>query len=70
MMIDLRTVTEESLLKEISSKIDTLLPVVRKYLIYKILKGIGKKLPDFCRSNWFLNTLMIIVLIGLIIILI
>ena len=36
MMIDLRTVTEESLLKEISSKIDTLLPVVRKYLIYKI----------------------------------
>ena len=40
------------------------------YLIYKILKGIGKKLPDFCRSNWFLNTLMIIVLIGLIIILI
>lgn len=40
------------------------------YLIYKILKSIGKKLPDFCRSNWFLNTLMIIVLIGLIIILI
>ena len=40
------------------------------YLIYKILKGIGKKLPDFCRSNWFLKTLMIIVLIGLIIILI
>ena len=40
------------------------------YLIYKILKGIGKKLPDFCRSNWFLNILMIIALIGLIIILI
>ncbi len=39
------------------------------YLIYKLLKGIGEKLPKFCRSNWFLNTLMIIALIGFIIVL-
>lgn len=33
------------------------------YVIYKILKGIGEKLPKFCHSEWFLNVLAIIILI-------
>ena len=39
------------------------------YLIYKLLKRIGEKLPKFCSSTWFLNALMIIALIGFIVVL-
>lgn len=39
------------------------------YLIYKLLKSIGEKLPKFCSSTWFLNALMIIALIGFIVVL-
>lgn len=37
MMFDLRNVSEESLLKDINIKVDELLHVVRKYLIYRIV---------------------------------
>jgi glycopeptide antibiotics resistance protein len=36
------------------------------YGIYFILRRIGEKLPSFVRSDWFLNTLAILVFIGLI----
>ena len=39
------------------------------YLIYKLLKRIGEKLPKFCSSTWFLNALMIVALIGFIVVL-
>ncbi len=39
------------------------------YLIYKVLKRMGERLPKFCSSNWFLNTLMIITLVGFVILL-
>lgn len=35
------------------------------YGIYFILKRIGEKLPNFVRKEWFLNTLSILILIGL-----
>ena len=34
------------------------------YFIYKLIRRIGEKLPKFCRKEWFLNILSIIVLIG------
>ncbi len=34
------------------------------YFIYKIIKRIGEKLPKFCRKEWFLNILSIMVFIG------
>ena len=33
------------------------------YVIYKLIKGIGAKLPKFCHSEWFFNVLAIITLI-------
>lgn len=35
------------------------------YGIYFILKRIGERLPNFVRKEWFLNTLSILILIGL-----
>jgi len=40
------------------------------YFIYKLLKAIGEKLPKFCHSEWFLNVISIIILIGIIIVII
>lgn len=40
------------------------------YFIYKLLKAIGEKLPKFCHSEWFLNVISIIILIGVIIVII
>lgn len=40
------------------------------YLIYKILKTIGEKLPKFCHSEWFLNVVSVAILIGIIIVII
>lgn len=40
------------------------------YLVYSILKTISEQLPKFCRKEWFLNILSILLLIGLIIIII
>lgn len=40
------------------------------YLVYRISIRISEKLPKFCRSDWFLNILSILILIGLIIIII
>ena len=36
------------------------------YGLYTIIRRIGEKLPSFTRREWFLNTLSIIILIGLI----
>ena len=36
------------------------------YAIYYILRRIGERLPNFVRKEWFLNTLSIIIFIGLI----
>ena len=36
------------------------------YGIYAILKRIGERLPNFVRKDWFLNTLSVVILIGLI----
>ncbi len=47
-----------------------LLGGIAGYLIYRLLKGIGSKLPKFCRKEWFLNVLSILVLITLIAILV
>lgn len=35
------------------------------YFIYFILKRIGERLPSFVRKEWFLNTLSVLILIGL-----
>ena len=35
------------------------------YGIYFILRRIGERLPNFVRKEWFLNTLSILILIGL-----
>ena len=40
------------------------------YLCYKTLKKAGDILPKFCQSEWFLNILSIIILIGLIIVIV
>lgn len=40
------------------------------YLVYRISIRISEKLPKFCHSDWFLNILSILILIGLIIIII
>lgn len=40
------------------------------YLFYKLLKKVGKILPKFFKSDWFLNIISIIILISLIIIII
>lgn len=36
------------------------------YGIYYILRRIGERLPNFVRKEWFLNTLSVVILIGLI----
>lgn len=36
------------------------------YGIYYILRRIGERLPNFVRKDWFLNTLSVVILIGLI----
>ena len=36
------------------------------YLLYKLLHKISEKLPSFCQKEWFLNTLSLFILIGLI----
>ena len=36
------------------------------YAIYYILRRIGERLPNFVRKEWFLNTLSILIFIGLI----
>ena len=36
------------------------------YGIYYILRRIGEHLPNFVRKDWFLNTLSVVILIGLI----
>lgn len=36
------------------------------YGLYSIFRVIGEKLPSFCRKDWFLNILSIIIFIGLI----
>lgn len=36
------------------------------YGIYAVLKRLGEKLPNFVRKEWFLNTLSVVILIGLI----
>ena len=33
------------------------------YIIYKILKSIGQSLPSFCRKEWFLDILSILILV-------
>ena len=33
------------------------------YLIYKLLKKMGEKLPSFCHSEWFLDILSVIALV-------
>lgn len=38
------------------------------FLIYRIIKAIGDQLPSFCKSEWFLNILYILLLVGLIIV--
>ncbi len=35
------------------------------YFIYFILKRIGERLPSFVKKEWFLNTLSVLILIGL-----
>ena len=40
------------------------------YLVYKLLKTIGENLPKFCHSEWFLNIISVIILIGIIIVII
>ena len=36
------------------------------YIIYKILKSIGQSLPSFCRKEWFLDILSILILVGIV----
>lgn len=36
------------------------------YIAYAILRNISKKLPSFCRNEWFLNTLSVLVFAGVI----
>lgn len=36
------------------------------YSIYNILRKISLKLPDFCKKEWFLNTLSVLVLVCLV----
>ncbi|MBQ9019278.1 MAG: VanZ family protein [Bacilli bacterium] len=36
------------------------------YEIYSLLRKIGEKLPSFTKKDWFLNTLSVLVLVGLI----
>jgi glycopeptide antibiotics resistance protein len=36
------------------------------FLIYNTLRIIGERLPRFCRSEWFLNILSVILLISVI----
>ncbi len=36
------------------------------YITYSIIRIIGEPLPKFCKSDWFLNILSILLLIGLI----
>lgn len=38
------------------------------YSLYKVLKKVGDILPKFCKNEWFLNILSIIILISLIIV--
>ena len=43
-----------------------LLGGIMGFFIYSILRIIGERLPRFCRKDWFLNILSIILFIGLI----
>ena len=43
-----------------------LLGGITGYFLYSILRRISEKLPKFCKSEWFLNSISILVLIGLI----
>ncbi len=36
------------------------------YLIYKLLQRASEKVPSFCRKEWFLNIISLLILIGLI----
>ena len=38
------------------------------YFVYSVLRLLNKKLPNFCRSEWFLNIVAIMVLVGILII--
>lgn len=40
------------------------------FFIYSIIKKISEKLPNFCKNEWFLNIVFILLLIGLIMIII
>lgn len=37
------------------------------FAVYNLLKKIGNKLPDFCKKEWFLDTISIMILIFLIV---
>lgn len=36
------------------------------FILYNIIRLISEKLPDFCKKEWFLNIVFILVLVGLI----
>lgn len=40
------------------------------FFIYSIIKKISEKLPKFCKSEWFLDIVFILILIGLLIVII